>query len=188
MFEAMFDQLNEKAAKVAELEARFAAIQVRGVSALATPAGDTESITKDATALKDDADKARARDVASAVRRFIVAFSQFSIQRNVVALKGVVKASLKEAQSFKLAAQIIKKALKDLAVPRLNDVLAGLYRDLGALHGVLQRAAEADMLDNDLKKRQTDLEAALKKIADALKKIEDDAKKKQEEAAKKAKA
>ena len=173
--------INEEAVTLAGLEARYVKIQVDGVKALETN-GDTLAVLKAARTLVDDSDTARARDFADRVRRFIVSYSQFDIDKNVLALKQVIKADIPDLSSLKLAAKIIAKALKDLVVPALNKALAGLYKNLGALNDAVKTVVQLGIGGDDLKKQQKDLEDALKKINDAVKKLEDDAKKKKDEA------
>lgn len=176
--------INEEAVTLAGFEARYVKIQADGVKALQAN-GDTLAVLKAARTLVDDADTARARDFADRVRKFIVAYAQFDIEKNVVALKQVIKAELPDLSSLKLAAKIIAKALNDLVVPALNNALAGLFKNLGALNDAVKIVLQLGLDDPDLAKKQKELEEALKKIDDAIKKLEEDAKKKAAEEDKK---
>lgn len=185
-------ELTNERVRESDLEIQFAKLQVDALKSLTLDASDPnrpdpKALFVAGQKLNEAADTAYFFTLASRLREFRIAYAQFVYEKNAIALKKMVKSALPDVAPLKLAAEIVKKALKDLVVPQLNEALSGLYKHFKTLSGVLDSAVELGIGDAKLEKAQADLAAALKKIEEALKKIEDDARKEKEEAEKKKK-
>jgi hypothetical protein len=174
---------------LAALEARFLAIQKDAVLVVDLKPNDPNrpkltKVNSDTNKLITDADNSAYGDLSVLVGKFQFAFNNAVAQQDLKALKAQIKDSWKDLSSLKAAAEIVKKDVKDLALPNLNKQLGDLEKALGSVNNVFKTLIGLGLGDDDDKKHQQDLEAALKKLDDALKKIADDEKKKKDDAAK----